>query len=40
VAVGGQWGGQKGIDDAILPRRMVVDYVRYYELVGGKGGEH
>lgn len=31
VAVGGTWGGQKGIDDAIFPQRMEVDYVRVYE---------
>jgi beta-glucanase (GH16 family) len=30
VAVGGGWGGQKGIDEAIFPQRMVVDYVRVY----------
>jgi beta-glucanase (GH16 family) len=30
VAVGGNWGGQKGIDEAIFPRSMVVDYVRVY----------
>jgi licheninase len=32
VAVGGDWGGQKGIDDAAFPQRMTVDYVRYWEL--------
>lgn len=31
VAVGGNWGGAKGIDDAIFPRSMVVDYVRVYQ---------
>ncbi|MBA4410948.1 MAG: glycoside hydrolase family 16 protein [Bacteroidota bacterium] len=31
VAVGGNWGGQKGIDDTIFPRSMVVDYVRVYQ---------
>lgn len=30
VAVGGDWGGQKGIDDAALPQAMSVDYVRYW----------
>jgi licheninase len=30
VAVGGDWGGQKGIDDAAFPQRMIVDYVRYW----------
>lgn len=31
VAVGGAWGGQKGIDDTIFPQRMEVDYVRVYQ---------
>lgn len=31
VAVGGTWGGTKGIDDSIFPRSMVVDYVRIYQ---------
>lgn len=32
IAVGGSWGGQKGIDDSIFPQSMVVDYVRVYDL--------
>jgi len=31
IAVGGGWGGQKGIDDSIFPQRMEVDYVRVYQ---------
>ncbi len=31
VAVGGAWGGQKGIDESSLPYRMEVDYVRVYQ---------
>lgn len=31
IAVGGGWGGQKGIDDAAFPERMEVDYVRVYQ---------
>jgi beta-glucanase (GH16 family) len=31
IAVGGAWGGQKGIDDAIWPQRMEVDYIRVYK---------
>ena len=31
VAMGGDWGGQKGIDDAALPQRMEVDYVRVWQ---------
>jgi beta-glucanase (GH16 family) len=30
IAIGGDWGGQKGIDDTIFPQRLVVDYVRVY----------
>ena len=30
VAVGGDWGGQKGIDDARFPQAMRIDYVRYW----------
>jgi beta-glucanase (GH16 family) len=31
VAVGGDWGGQKGVDEKIWPQRMEVDYVRVYQ---------
>ncbi|MEK9210117.1 glycoside hydrolase family 16 protein [Sphingomonas sp. 2378] len=31
LAVGGDWGGQKGVDDTALPQRMDVDYVRYWK---------
>lgn len=31
VAVGGMWGGQKGIDNSIFPQQMVVDYVRVFQ---------
>ena len=31
IAVGGDWGGQQGIDDSIFPQQMVVDYVRVYQ---------
>jgi beta-glucanase (GH16 family) len=31
VAVGGNWGGHKGVDDAIFPTSMEVDYVRVYQ---------
>ena len=33
LAIGGSWGGSKGIDDTIFPQRMEVDYVRAYEPV-------
>ncbi len=31
IAVGGNWGGQQGVDESIWPQRMEVDYVRVYE---------
>jgi beta-glucanase (GH16 family) len=31
LAVGGDWGGKKGIDDRAFPQRMTVDYVRYWK---------
>jgi beta-glucanase (GH16 family) len=31
VAVGGNWGGQKGVDESIFPIQMLVDYVRVYQ---------
>lgn len=30
VAVGGSWGGQKGIDAAVFPQRMEIDWVRVF----------
>jgi beta-glucanase (GH16 family) len=31
VAVGGDWGGQKGVDESVFPKRMEIDYVRVYK---------
>lgn len=31
LAIGGAWGGQKGIDQAAFPQRMEIDYVRFYQ---------
>ncbi len=31
IAVGGGWGGQKGIDETIFPQTMEIDYVRVFE---------
>ncbi len=36
LAIGGDWGGQKGIDDAIFPQRYEIDYVRVYQKRGVK----
>lgn len=31
VAVGGDWGGSRGVDNSIFPSTMEVDYVRVYQ---------
>jgi len=31
IAVGGSWGGQQGVDDAIFPQEFIIDYVRVYQ---------
>jgi beta-glucanase (GH16 family) len=31
LAIGGGWGGQKGIDDSIFPQKYYIDYVKVYE---------
>ena len=30
IAIGGSWGGNKGIDNSIFPQRMVIDYVKVH----------
>lgn len=42
VAVGGSWGGQKGVDDDAFPARIEVDYVRVYQnpAVAGNTATH
>lgn len=31
LAIGGGWGGQKGVDEAIFPQKYYIDYVKVYE---------
>jgi beta-glucanase (GH16 family) len=31
IAVGGNWGGQKGVNENIWPQKMEIDYVRVYQ---------
>lgn len=31
IAVGGNWGGQKGVDQKVFPARMEIDYVRVFQ---------
>lgn len=33
LAVGGNWGGQKGVDEKAFPAKLEVDWVRVYKLV-------
>ncbi|MBP8258244.1 MAG: glycoside hydrolase family 16 protein [Verrucomicrobia bacterium] len=37
LAIGGAWGGQQGIDDAIFPQRFIIDFVRVYQRPGAGG---
>lgn len=32
IAIGGDWGGARGIDPSIFPATMEIDYVRVYQL--------
>ena len=34
LAVGGDWGGQKGINDSIFPATLEIDYVRVFQKTG------
>ena len=38
LAIGGNWAAAKGIDDAAMPQRMQIDYVRVWQETkeGGK----
>ena len=31
IAVGGDWGGKKGVDPSAFPCSMLIDYVRVYQ---------
>ncbi|CAF3338602.1 unnamed protein product [Rotaria socialis] len=31
IAVGGSWGGQKGIDEGIFPKTMEIEWIRFYQ---------
>jgi hypothetical protein len=31
LAIGGNWGGEKGINDSFFPLKYYIDYVRYYQ---------
>ncbi|NMM48541.1 glycoside hydrolase family 16 protein [Marinigracilibium pacificum] len=32
IAVGGNWGGSHGVDDSVWPQKMIIEYVRVYEI--------
>lgn len=36
TAIGGEWGGQKGVDNAIFPQKFEIDYVRIYQKTESK----
>ena len=36
LAVGGNWGGSKGVSEDIWPRRMEIDFVRVYQKIENK----
>jgi beta-glucanase (GH16 family) len=36
LAIGGDWAAAKGIDDAAMPQRMTVDYVRVWQVREGR----
>ena len=38
LAIGGDWAGAKGIDDAAMPQRMDIDYVRVWQAPTGERG--
>ena len=38
LAIGGDWAGRLGIDDAAMPQRMEVDYVRVWQSPPGERG--
>ncbi len=31
LAIGGNWGGKKGVDDSLFPHKFLIDYVRVYK---------
>jgi beta-glucanase (GH16 family) len=33
-AIGGMWGGMKGLDETIFPQKFEIDYVRVYQRAG------
>lgn len=32
IAVGGNWGGVKGVNDDVFPASMEIDYIRFYKM--------
>jgi beta-glucanase (GH16 family) len=33
LAVGGFWGGKKGVDNSIFPQQFIIDSVKYYQRI-------
>ena len=40
LAVGGDWGGVKGVDETAFPQRMEIDYVRVYQRLSPPAPAH
>ncbi|MCC2545580.1 glycoside hydrolase family 16 protein [Hymenobacter sp. BT175] len=32
IAVGGDWGGARGVDPGVFPKQLLIDYVRVYRM--------
>jgi beta-glucanase (GH16 family) len=39
LAIGGDWAAAKGIDNAAMPQRMQIDYVRVWQVPGREAGK-
>ncbi len=39
LAVGGTWGGSRGVDETIWPQRLEIDYVRVYQRLAATAAE-
>lgn len=40
LAIGGDWGGQQGIDDKLFPAVFEIEHVRVFELADAEDGDH
>lgn len=33
LAVGGEWGGQQGVDNSVFPASFIIDYARMFRKI-------